>query len=155
MSTGARCHGCSALLAVRDGRLAPHVPGGGEPGSGHLALQGALCPASGTVPWRVGVPDDATVRALLQDHELYPAFFALFQVQSSGMYPGIVGARFFCDCTDVECEPGCVPRVAWVYGFPADAHGREREGRIWPGPRWAFRPLDIDLLKPRPWPLET
>lgn len=152
MSTGARCHGCSALLAVRDGRLAPHIPGGGEPGSGHLALPEALCPASGTVPWRVGVPDDATVRALIQNHELYPVPFALFQVQSFGMYPGIVGAQFFCDCTDVECE---LPRVAWVYGFPADVHGREREGRIWPGPRWAFRPLDIDLLEPRPWPLET
>lgn len=150
----ATCARCSAPLAVADGRIVPHAQRGSGFGAGFDAMAGvapgAPCPLSGTIPWRSGTPDEATVRRHLQSHQSNDTRAAHFQVRAMGIFHGIVAAAFE---SDDETGP-----VQWGYGFPRDAKGKHAGGIIAMLPAgaseawaWDFRPFDLHTGEPRVW----
>lgn len=130
------CMWCGRDVLVEKGLLAAHK--GGDPWT---------CMGSHRVPWRLGTPDEATVRRHLQQHPSVEIPAALFQVRWMGVFPGIVAA-----CFD---DSGA---VQWGYGFATDAKEKVHAGILAMHSSsvddlmaWNFRPIDILSHEPRAW----
>lgn len=126
------CGHCEQVFGDDAGRLPSHstAPGLRD-----------VCPGSGGVPWRQGVPSDAAVRAMLQGAEELDSEAAFFQFRYLGVFHGVVFA------TPVG------EAVVWEYMLPSVAgeeHGaplRFDNDRV----PWWFRPLDLETGDPRAW----